>query len=112
VSAGISAAEVAELVLDIWRIRRRAERGSGACDAVRSACEIAMDRARILGFDVREMVGEPYDESLRVRVVHHDGGTRRCSITECLAPAVYFNNELIKAAEVVISGDDNDGGNG
>jgi hypothetical protein len=99
---------VAELVVDVWRIGRRADR-DGASEAVRIACETAVDRLASLGFRFDELLGEPYDENLRVRVVHKEGGERNVRISECLSPAVYFRNELIRPAEIVIQGEGEDG---
>jgi hypothetical protein len=107
-AAGLSLRDTADVVVDVWRIRRRAHRDE-ASHAVRIACETALDRLTDLGFRLEEMLGEPYDENLRVRVLHQEGGPRNLRISECLAPAVYFQNELVRTAEIIIQGENEDG---
>ena len=96
---------LAELVVDVWRIQRRA-RDPSTPPPVRVACEIALERAEALGFQVRDMIGEPYHENLRVTVVHAEGGKSNPCISDCLSPAVYFGEDLIRRAEIVIRGDE------
>lgn len=98
-----------ELLLDIWRIKRRAHRHSETHESVRVACELAMDRVRAMGFELRETVGERYDENMRVRVVDHEDADEDLHVSECLAPAVYYCSELVRPAEVVLRGRREDG---
>jgi hypothetical protein len=101
-------ARMADLVVDVWRIQRRATR-DGVTDPVRVACERAVERLSGLGFELKEMVGDPYHENLCVRVVHEEGGKGKKWISECLSPAVYFQSGLIRRAEIVIRGDEQNG---
>jgi hypothetical protein len=93
---------VGDLAVDLWRIKRRAERHDPPSDRVLTACELAMDRLLAAGFTVDELLGEPYDESMRVRVVEREGQGDSWIISECLAPAVYSRSVLIRTAEVVL----------
>jgi hypothetical protein len=104
----LQGAEVADLVTDVWRIGRRARRDR-ASDAVLVACERAMDRLVSRGLRVEELEGMEYAPQLNVSVVHAEGGPSNRRISECLSPAVYFHDELIKRAEVVIQGEKADG---
>lgn len=101
----VDRAEMTDLVIDLWRIRRRAQRQNETPESVRVACEVAMDRLAGLGFEVRELVGELYDENMRVRVVDQEGGETNLRISECLTPAVYRDGLLVRQAEVIVAGD-------
>jgi hypothetical protein len=105
----LDAGTTAELVLDIWRIDRRAQRHSETPESVRVACELTMDRLRALGFELREPIGERYDENMRVRVVDSEDADEDLHVSECLAPAVYYRSELVRPAEVVLRGRREDG---
>ncbi len=98
-----------DLVVDIWRIDRRARRDANTPSGVRLACEAALDRVADLGFAIEEPVGQPYHENARMRVVDDGGVVGRRRIAECLSPAVYFNGDLIKPAEVTLERDETDG---
>lgn len=106
----LDAAAASALVIDLWRIQRRAEQEPATPERVRVACEIAADRARGLGFEVREMVGEPYHPSMRVQVIHREGGSRNLHVSDCLAPAVYYRGQLVQPAHVVVAGEGEDEG--
>jgi hypothetical protein len=100
---------LADLAVDVWRIRRRAVR-DGATEAVRIACERAVERFTDLGLQMTEFaIGEPYDENLVVRVVHREEGGSNARIVECLSPAIYFHGKLVRPAEVVIEGVEENG---
>jgi hypothetical protein len=102
---------LADLVTDIWRVRKRAERLTETPEPVELAVERTWDRLEEMGFHIDEMLDTPYDESLRLRVAHHEGGSDNLRIVECIVPAIYFRSsadstpELLRAAEVVIRGD-------
>ena len=105
---GFEKAKIGELIVDLWRIKRRAERDNA--ESTLLACERAIDRVHDMGFRFDELIGKPYDVNMRVRVVHQEGGATNQQIAECLSPAVYFqksgadSEDLIKTAEVVIRG--------
>jgi hypothetical protein len=95
-----------DLLIDLWRIRRRAQRDAATPSSVRVACEVAMDRVAALGYRIEELVGQPYDPGMRVRVVEHEGGPANPRISECLCPAVYRGeDQLVRQAEVIVQGE-------
>ena len=102
-------AKIGDIIVDLWRIKRRAERDEAESTLI--ACERAIDRVQDMGFRFDEMIGKPYDVNMRVRVVHQEGGATNQQIAECLSPAIYFqksgadSEDLIKTAEVVIRGE-------
>jgi len=98
----IEVGKLVELLLAVWRTQRRAGRAEMTPETVLVACESTLDRVHALGFRLDDMLGQPYHENMRVRVVDQEGDTNLC-ISECLAPAVYYQNRLIRPAEVVIS---------
>lgn len=100
---GVPSAKVAEIAVDLWRITQRAQK-EGAGDRVLAACDRADGRLRALGFRLETMLDRPYDENLRVRVVDHEEGEGPRTILECLTPAVYYNDRLVREAEVVTKG--------
>lgn len=102
-SLSIPADMVAEMIVDFWKISKRAK-SEKASERVLAACERAEERVRRIGFEVEEMTGKPYDTNMRVRVVQHDGGEDPSTISECLSPAVYYKKHLIREAEVITKG--------
>ncbi len=100
-------ASVALLIVDVWRISKRAVR-DGAPESVRIACDRAIERVVALGFEIDEMLGKPYHENMRATVLHRNGDGQDPIISECISPAVYHSGngkrELIRPAEVIISG--------
>lgn len=101
--SGVSPSKVAELAVDVWRIESRA-RKEGAGDRVVAACERAVDRLRSMGFSLDSLEGRPYDENLRVRVVDHEDAEGPRTVLECVSPAVYHDDVLVREAEVVTRG--------
>jgi hypothetical protein len=99
----VSPAKVAELAVDLWRIEARARKES-AGERIIAACERATDRLRSMGFVVDDLEGRPYDENLRVRVVDHEDGEGPRRVLECVSPAVYHQEVLVREAEVVTRG--------
>jgi hypothetical protein len=93
------------IILELWCVSLRANRNEATPPSVLSAIETALERVSEAGFEFRDMIGEPYNENMRIRVVHQDGGDLNIRISECLSPAVYYNKALIKPAEVVLRGD-------
>ena len=98
-----------DLVVDVWRIRNRAVRNKATPENVCLACDTALARLNKLGFRIEEHVGEAYHENSRMCVVDHSGGDENRRVVECLTPAVYYRDELIKPAEIVTEGEDTDG---
>ncbi len=102
---------MSDLMVDLWRIQKRAQRDPATSEGVHIACERALERAHALGFELQEMTGEPYHANMNLRVAHRDGGEQNLRISECLSPAVYFTpaqssqKQLIRKAEVVIQGE-------
>src|SRR5580658_2304459 len=100
-----------DLIADVWRIHKRAKRDR-APESVSLACERAMERIEMLGFEMAEMLGEPYHEGMRVRVTHREGDSASSRISECISPAIYYTDRqlgcraLVRSAEVVVTGDD------
>lgn len=95
-------AKVAELAVDLWRIRARAE-SDGAGERVVAACERAEERLRRLGFEIEVLRGT-FDGNQRARVVDHDEAEGPLEVAACLTPAVYYGGVLLREAEVVTRG--------
>lgn len=107
-TTNISLQAVLNLAIDIWRIQRRARRDTSESSGVSVACERAVDTLHDIGIEIKELIGETYDENSLVHVIHEDGGPHNRVISECLSPAVYFQSKLIKKAEVIIKGEESD----
>jgi hypothetical protein len=103
-----AASELCDLIHALWRIERRVLKHEQTADSIKMAIETAMDRVRSLGFTVDEMVGAPYHESMRVKVIQHDTSEGKLRISECLSPAIYYRKNLIRPAEVIIEGEFHD----
>jgi hypothetical protein len=102
-SGEVHALKVAELAVDLWKIHLRS-RADLASDRVIAACERAEDRLRRLGFELETLEGKAYDTNMCVRVIDHLPSVGPLMVAECLSPAVFFNQHLIREAEVVTKG--------
>lgn len=103
---------LSDLLIDLWRIRRRAMRERSALDSVLAACESALERAVELGFQLDDMIGRPYDVNMVARVVDRQGGPDGARVTDCVAPAVLFMADgkkwLLRPAEICVEGRETD----
>lgn len=102
-AAHVSASEVAELAVDIWKVERRAI-ADGASQRVLAACERAMDRLKRIGIELDTLTDRPYNHNLRMRVVEHEETDEPRHVTECLSPGVLFKGNLVREGEVVTRG--------
>jgi len=108
----IPAAAFAELAVDLWKIHSRS-RNDHASERVLAACERAEDHLLRLGFELDSLQGRAYDTNMCVRVIDHIASEGPLIVAECLSPAVYFNQVLIREAEIVTGGgEEKDGKNG
>ncbi len=103
-TCAIPMGSLCSLAVEIWRLEARS-RGSQTPEPVLLAIERLGAGLGRLGVQVRDLVGEPFDEGLSVRVVEHEPGDEPRRISECLSPAVYYQGRLLKAADVVTKGD-------
>jgi hypothetical protein len=106
----LDAGGVAEMLFAVWRAKKRSDREETP-EAVRVALETVSEQIEALSFRYDEMVGQPYDENMRVRVAHHEGGPVNMRIIECLGPAIYHDDRLIRPADVVVRGDEDGSSN-
>jgi len=98
----IPVSEIASLVIDIWRMTKRANTNS-VPEPFLIALERTVERLQGLGFEIREYEGEDYHPNMSVIVVDNLGG-EPLKIVECLTPAVYYGGKLVERANVVIGG--------
>jgi hypothetical protein len=98
----IPVSEIAGLVIDIWRMTKRANTNS-VPEPFLIALERTVERLQGLGFEIREYEGEDYHPNMSVIVVDNLGG-EPLKIVECLTPAVYYGGKLVERANVVIGG--------
>lgn len=98
----LRADELVGLVIDLWRMQKRAEREE-VPERFLIALERALERVYGLGFEIKELKNERYDPHMKVTVVENTGGNELW-ILECLTPAVYYKGKLIERANVIIGG--------
>jgi hypothetical protein len=103
-AVGVEVTEVSRLAIDVWRVGQRAVKDK-ASEQVVAACERAVDRLRSIGFRVEDMLGDKYDPDMRVNVIEHQGGDKNVFITECIAPAIYFQDVLVRIGDVITKGE-------
>lgn len=103
--------DMAEVVVDVWRIQRRASQLPDVDGAARIlvACERAVERLEELGFVTKDLTGCEVVPDQRIRVVEHVPGGGPRIVQECLTPAVYYNGVLVRVAEAMTKGGDLDG---
>jgi len=87
-------------------------RDTSTPESVRLACESALERVVEMGFRVSDMIGEPYQENMLVHVLQADGVNTNRRISECVSPAIYYQGDLVRRAEVIIAGEDIDATDG
>ncbi len=89
------------LIVDLWRLSQADidldPRGG-------TIVRRAVDRIRELGYSTEQYEGRRYDENLRVNVIEHRGEQQNRTIVECLSPAVFFGDALLKPADVITEG--------
>lgn len=102
-SEGPTAAEVAGLAVDLWKLGERAK-SEGASERLAAAYERAEDRLKRIGFEIDTMVGRPYDTNIKAKVVDHESGEGSLVIGQCISPAIFFRGKLVREAEIVTMG--------
>jgi len=95
--------KVADIVLEIWRLKQRLIR-EGASERAISAVDRVNEKLQRIGFTTDTMQDRVYSENLTVKVIEHVDDDCQIGIVECLSPAVYFDGTLIRLAEVVTKG--------
>ena len=107
-TAAVPTDKLAELAVAVWRLEKRTRRDAATPEPVLIACETAMDRLRDLGVALREHIGDVCDDAMKVRVVDDITPAGKADpaplprIVECLSPAVYLHDRLVRRAEVVV----------
>ncbi|MCC6377142.1 MAG: hypothetical protein IT191_09020 [Microbacteriaceae bacterium] len=94
---------LAELAIDVWKIEKRAK-DTTSSHRVLTACERALERLTNFGFVIDTMMDRPYSENLRMRVVEHEESEDPRHVIECLSPAIFHGDVLIREADVVTRG--------
>jgi len=102
-SQALSAEEVAEFVVDLWKLGERVK-ADVASERIAAAYERAEDRLKRIGYEIDAMVGRSYDTNIKARVVDHEAGDGPLVVSQCISPAVYFRGRLVREAEIVTTG--------
>jgi len=100
---GPTAIEVAELAVDLWKLGERTKT-EAASERISAAYERAEDRLKRIGFEIDPMVGRPYDTNIKAKVVDHESGSGPLLVGQCISPAVFFRGQLVREAEIVTFG--------
>jgi hypothetical protein len=101
----IRASELVLLITELWRMQQSTHR-EPIPERFALALERSLERVMGLGFEIRSLVGEPYDTHMNVVVIDDRGGEPK-HVLECLTPAIYYRGKLLERANVVIGGDTN-----
>jgi len=99
----VSCCEVAELIVDIWRLSERIH-GNEVGDRVMSALERVEDRYARMGFSIKTHFGCPYSTDLSAVILDHEPGDGPVLVDKCISPAVYYLNRLAKVPELITKG--------
>jgi len=99
----LSAEEVAEFVVDLWKLGERVK-ADVASERVAAAYERAEERLKRIGFEIDPMVGRSYDTNIKAKVVDHEAEDGPLVVNQCISPAVYFRGRLVREAEIVTTG--------
>jgi hypothetical protein len=94
---------LAMLAVDIWRITTRAK-SEQSSERTLAACERAEERLEKIGVEIVDLQGQSYDTNMRAHVVESNGGDTQMIVECCLSPAIFFQNILVREAEIVIKG--------
>ena len=107
VEVGISA--LADFAIDSWRLQRWAFASGFEKDRVvaRQTSRSMVSFLDGLGFETRDLSGQPYDPGLAVEVVDSeedaDAPKGSVRIEEMLSPIVLRNGQLIRTGQVAVS---------
>lgn len=96
----ITAEGLLPLALDLWRLHRATQDESPLSALVTRA----FGRLESLGLRLETLEGSAFDENARVRVVEHRPGPETRTIIECVTPAIYWRDRLLKEANVITKG--------
>ena len=98
-----------DLIFDYWRLSKTISKLRNAEDlaVVSDALERFRDTLKKQGFEVKDMIGNSYNDGLIVDVIHveevNDPKVKAAFISETIRPAIYLNNRLIQKSEVVVT---------
>lgn len=96
--------DVAELVVDLWRLKKRMDT-EGVSERLATSFERVEDRLSRLGLAWDSMEGAKYDENLKARVLDHEVGEGALRVSQCVSPAVFFDSRLVREAEIITTGE-------
>ncbi|MFN7480366.1 MAG: hypothetical protein ACK5ZK_00175 [Armatimonadota bacterium] len=102
--SSLDPSDVAELVVDLWRLKKRMDT-EGVSERLATSFERVEDRLSRLGLAWDSMEGMLYDTNLKVRVVDHEHDQGALTIHQCITPAVFFKERLVRQGEIITKGD-------
>jgi hypothetical protein len=102
--SALDPSDVAELVVDLWRLKKRMDT-EGVSERLATSFERVEDRLSRLGLAWDSMEGMLYDTNLKVRVVDHEHDQGALTIHQCITPAVFFKERLVRQGEIITKGD-------
>jgi hypothetical protein len=102
--SSLDPSDVAELVVDLWRLKKRMDT-EGVSERLATSFERVEARLSRLDFEWDSMEGKLYDTNLKVRVVDHEPDQGHLTIHQCITPAVFYREQLVRQAEIITRGD-------
>jgi hypothetical protein len=106
---------LANIAIECWRLTRWAFESGHDRDRIvaRQTSRELKSLLDGLGFEIRDLTGQPYDPGLAVDVVDaQDGGDSAAGsakIVETIVPIVLWRGRVVKAGQVVISREGGEG---
>ena len=113
--SGKPAEQFLALITYVWRIKERTfdkhnnvAKSSIDTDEVKKICRYVdqmVDIFKILGFEIKDRVGEPFNYGLPENVIatKPQPGINQETVIETVLPTIYFKNKPIQIGEIVIA---------
>jgi hypothetical protein len=106
----IQLTNLVDIALEVWRVEQCCKRLQVAANREDSALTFSMEKIRHslreMGLEIKDPAGERYQEGLSLDVLafdypegeSHEHGV----IQETMSPAIYYNGQLVRLAQVIV----------
>ncbi|WP_242884325.1 hypothetical protein [Actinomadura litoris] len=101
---GLAGRSLADVATSVWRLHVRSASLPEAMRSTTRQVEKAWDTLVQAGVEIKDHLGEPFDSGLSISVVAFQPtpGLERERVIETIRPSVYFGDQRIQMAEVIV----------
>lgn len=102
---GHAARSVADMVTNLWRLRRRMTTSeNGLSRMTQRHLDATWDALEPAGIKVQDHLGDPFDPGLAISVVAYQPSPAvvREQVIDAVRPTIYLNGKIIQEGEVIV----------